>query len=1081
MTTPNHSPKQRKTIGVFVSHLGRVWVPEFIQGITAAAEAQDLNMICFVGGKPVAFQNPGHAQPSYGLYDVARTEQLAGIIVSSDLGYELNPQEMHEFFKNYDHIPLIVNALKVDGSPNLIADNLNGMRAILRHLLEVHGYTRIAFIRGPQNQIEAAQRFQAYQDELQAHNLPFDDQLVLPGDFSEESGRAAIHTLLDERGLSCKSHARGLREVEAIAAANDRMAIGAFEALQLRGIQVPGGIALTGFDDIREARSLGVPLTTARQSFYEMGAQAVDLLQRRMDGEKLPETILTPTHLMVRWSCGCLPESVQKVIGKDEITRPVLPGNRREVVILNLMQAAQMHAASPQALAFKQAGGQAWDTLLDSLRADSLPDAFLRSLENLFDTLAPHSQDTAVWHNVLSTLRQQALAGIHQQDVILRAENLFEQARIMTGELAQRSQAAQRLRMGLQEEVLQAFSSSMAPAMSFDEIGAAVQRHFPDLGIERMYVMMYASMITPQTTLVPPSSNYHLLMQFDDLGFHMPQDRPKWATGHLIPRGKTPENRRYAAIVIPLNLAQNRFGFMWIEMNALQWDAYVRIRNLLSSALLRTMLVDQRAQVQKQVEHLLQESQTREQQLALANETARTIAGENARLYTNELSRRKDAEALSRVARNLSMLLNMGELPNHILQELASLVPYERAALLMENALGAVHVMAQDGFPENIHADDVLAQVDSGGVYARIVQSGEAIMLDDIASAGAWQPFDWLPVNHSWIGAPLVSKGKVIGMLSLSREGVAAFNRDDLLLVTTFSTQAAISLENARLYDEQTRFNEMLERLVRERVEELNTAYRKLEKLDKNKSSFIEITAHELRTPLTVIKGYLGMLNANPEIRADRELLQAVEGMSRGAERLQLIFDSMLDVVRFDEDAIQPRLETVVVILLLQLIHKKYKPDLAARSLTLNFEPGLSSLPMIQADPQLLQKALDAVIVNAIKFTPDGGSISLGGRELLDEQLGPCLEIHIRDTGIGIDPANQQVIFEKLFQLGKTELHSSGRTKFKGGGPGLGLSIAASIVKAHHGRIWVESPACDEQTFPGSTFYLRLPLPKPAM
>ena len=136
---------------------------------------------------------------------------------------------------------------------------------------------------------------------------------------------------------------------------------------------------------------------------------------------------------------------------------------------------------------------------------------------------------------------------------------------------------------------------------------------------------------------------------------------------------------------------------------------------------------------------------------------------------------------------------------------------------------------------------------------------------------------------------------------------------------------------------------------------------------------------------------------------------------------------------------------------------------------------------MIQADPQLLQKALDAVIVNAIKFTPDGGSISLGGRELLDEQLGPCLEIHIRDTGIGIDPANQQVIFEKLFQLGKTELHSSGRTKFKGGGPGLGLSIAASIVKAHHGRIWVESPACDEQTFPGSTFYLRLPLPKPAM
>ena len=632
--------------------------------------------------------------------------------------------------------------------------------------------------------------------------------------------------------------------------------------------------------------------------------------------------------------------------------------------------------------------------------------------------------------------------------------------------------------MDLQEEVLQAFSTSMAPAMSFDEIGAAVQRHFPELGIERMYVMLYASMITPQTTLVPPSNNYHLLMQFDDVGFQMPLDHPKWATGHLIPRGKTPENRRYASIVMPLNLAQNRFGFLWIEMNALQWDVYIRIRNLLSSALLRTMLVDQRAQVQKQVEHLLQESQTREQQLALANETARTIAAENARLYTNEQARRKDAEALSRVARNLSMLLNMGELPAHILQELANLVPYERGALLLEDAYGSIHVMAHVGFPENIHDDDVLSQVDSGGSYARIVQSGEPIILDDLPNEAAWQPFDWLPVNHSWIGVPLFSKNKVIGMLALSREGVAAFNRDDLLLVTTFSTQAAISLENARLYAEQTRFNEMLERLVTQRVEELNTAYRKLEKLDKNKSSFIEITAHELRTPLTVIKGYLGMLKTNTAIQAEAELAQAVDGMSRGADRLHLIFDSMLDVVRFDEDTMVPRPETVVPVLLLQLVHKKYKPDLAGRHLSLVYEEGLSGLPLIQADPQLLQKALDAIIVNAIKFTPDGGSISLGGCEAQDEQLGPCLELHVCDTGIGIDPANQQVIFEKLFQLGKAELHSSGRTKFKGGGPGLGLSIAYSIVKAHHGRIWVESPGCDEQTFPGSTFFIRLPLPK---
>jgi signal transduction histidine kinase len=126
----------------------------------------------------------------------------------------------------------------------------------------------------------------------------------------------------------------------------------------------------------------------------------------------------------------------------------------------------------------------------------------------------------------------------------------------------------------------------------------------------------------------------------------------------------------------------------------------------------------------------------------------------------------------------------------------------------------------------------------------------------------------------------------------------------------------------------------------------------------------------------------------------------------------------------------------------------------------------------------LLQKALDCVVVNAIKYTPDGGLVTIDAAEVTDDRMGKCLEISVKDTGIGIDPANHKVIFEKLHQIGKVELHSSGRTKFKGGGPGLGLAIAAGIVKAHHGKIWVESSGCDEEKLPGSTFFIRLPLPR---
>jgi len=87
-------------------------------------------------------------------------------------------------------------------------------------------------------------------------------------------------------------------------------------------------------------------------------------------------------------------------------------------------------------------------------------------------------------------------------------------------------------------------------------------------------------------------------------------------------------------------------------------------------------------------------------------------------------------------------------------------------------------------------------------------------------------------------------------------------------------------------------------------------------------------------------------------------------------------------------------------------------------------------------------------------------------------------EIAIKDTGIGIDPEHHKVIFDKLYQMGEVKLHSSGRTNFKGGGAGLGLAIAAGIVRALQGKIWVESPGRDEEKFPGSTFFVLIPLMK---
>jgi signal transduction histidine kinase len=115
-------------------------------------------------------------------------------------------------------------------------------------------------------------------------------------------------------------------------------------------------------------------------------------------------------------------------------------------------------------------------------------------------------------------------------------------------------------------------------------------------------------------------------------------------------------------------------------------------------------------------------------------------------------------------------------------------------------------------------------------------------------------------------------------------------------------------------------------------------------------------------------------------------------------------------------------------------------------------------------------------VINAIKYTPDGGCISVGG-SITHNGRGPqWIEVVVADSGIGIDPDEQELIFEKFYQTGDVLLHSSGKTRFKGGGPGLGLAIARGIVEAHGGKIFVESPGHDERRYPGSRFHVRLPL-----
>lgn len=1069
MTSPTKPSSERKTIAVFASQVGRAWGAEFIAGINDAAEQHNVNLVHFIGGKLTLIATPDQNKLSFGLYDLAKPDQFDGLLLTADVAYGTSPEELRTFFDFYKSIPIVTQSVQMEGASMFIPNNTEGIRGAVSHLIEEHGYKRIAFIRGIKGQIDAEQRFQGYKDELKAHNLRFDEDLVVDGDYTSESGRAAIRTLLNERGL----------RFQAVVAANDRMAFGALEMLQQRGIRVPDDVAVTGFDDLREAQAIGVPLTTVRQSFYTAGKHALETLLKRIKGDTVPPVTVTPTQLLIRWSCGCLPENVrQAAVAPRDVAKTGRLENKREAALRALLNSAgitEQDASLPQ---FKDAFGRAWDGFLLTLNSKASSDDFLKTINAMIELMQQHGLVPAVWHNVISMMRRYALGGITSHTAMLQAENLFQQARLLAGELSQRSQAYRRLMLEQQESVLQGFSFSMAPAMSIAEIGAAISEHFPAMGIERWYVMFYDDVTAPQSISVPPPESYNLLFQYESSQFEIPQKRISMGTGQLVPRGKTPADHRYTAIVMPLSLARNRFGFMWVEMVSRDWEIYVRVRNLVSSALLRIMLVQQKEQAQKEVERLLGEARERTTELSLAKEFAERTAAENAKLYSSEQTRRQAAEALTRSARQISSLGSVAEVPQQIINQLSQVIPNDHCTLFMEDINGIPRLFAHAGFSEDAPVESLAYTIKGTNAYHIIARQSEPLVIGDVETMQNWNQPDWVPTDRSWLGIPLYSKNKVAGMLTLSRSAPTSFNQDDVLLASTFASQASIALENARLYDDLNRFTQMMERMVEQRVEELNSAYQTLEKLDKNKSDFIHVAAHELRTPLTVIKGYMGMIKASPTVQQNVSLMQATEGVIQGTNRLHQVVNSMLDVTRLENQVLTPHLETVLLGPLLRLIRKDYVEELQARQIQLELDPDTNSAPLVLADSELLKKALDNIIVNAIKFTPDGGSIYVSARPVQVDGHGQFCEIRIRDTGIGIDPANHTIIFEKLYQLGKVELHSSGRTKFKGGGPGLGLAIAAGIVKSHKGKIWVESPGYDEEKLPGSTFIIQLPLAK---
>jgi signal transduction histidine kinase len=252
---------------------------------------------------------------------------------------------------------------------------------------------------------------------------------------------------------------------------------------------------------------------------------------------------------------------------------------------------------------------------------------------------------------------------------------------------------------------------------------------------------------------------------------------------------------------------------------------------------------------------------------------------------------------------------------------------------------------------------------------------------------------------------------------------------------------------------------------------QMNRIRVELERLDRSKSDFIAVAAHELKTPLTLIEGYAAMLR---EMLVQEEATEfqfnLVDGMDQGANRLRRIIDDMIDVSLIDNNLLTLNFQPIWLNRMFEILREEFEATIRLRQQELIIHPFDGSGEMIFADPERIYQAFRNIVSNAVKYTPNGGKITIDGRK-----LPGFIEITFTDTGIGIAVEDQARIFEKFNRTGNAALHSSGTVKFKGGGPGLGLAITKGIIEVHGGALWVESEGHDEVQYPGSIFHVLIP------
>jgi PAS domain S-box-containing protein len=346
-------------------------------------------------------------------------------------------------------------------------------------------------------------------------------------------------------------------------------------------------------------------------------------------------------------------------------------------------------------------------------------------------------------------------------------------------------------------------------------------------------------------------------------------------------------------------------------------------------------------------------------------------------------------------------------------------------------------------------------------IFAPTFRGEATVLIKDVKKDpryGKNSPYYGMPEGHlpvvSYLAVPVISRsGEVYGGLFFGDPKEGIFTEREARIVEGLAAQAAVAMDNARLYDAAQRARDEAQKSA----EEKERLYREAQESSRLKDEFLATVSHELRTPLTAILGWAHMLRTG-QFNGD-STLKAIETIERNARSQSQLIDDLLDVSRIITGKLRIDVRPVDPNSFIEAAIESVRPAAEAKDVRVQriMDTGLVT---VSGDPGRLQQVIWNLLSNAIKFTPRGGRV-----QVRLERVNSHIEIGVSDSGAGIAPEFLPYVFDRFRQADQ-------RTTRQHGGLGLGLAIVRHLVELHGGSVRAESAGLGH----GSTFTVLLPV-----